>query len=135
MLKTQEIFCQAMVVFWIDLTVISLQFLFYIFGYSYNDYYFRLNRDNWKKYIIPIPDASKLTQEQGMFWYAEGPEGPVGNEVGYTFWVDELKYEKLGTIAQAKPKMFNGEDKIETSFGFYRFNKGAWIKYAEIWNI
>lgn len=71
---------------------------------------------NWVKYIIPIPDASKLTQEQGMFWYAEGPEGPVGNEVGYTFWIDELKYEKLGTIAQAKPKMFNGEDKIETSF-------------------
>ncbi len=71
---------------------------------------------NWVKYIIPIPDASKLTQEQGMFWYAEGPEGPVGSEVGYTFWVDELKYEKLGTIAQARPKMFNGEDKVETSF-------------------
>jgi hypothetical protein len=39
------------------------------------------------KVIIPIPDASKLTLEKGMFWYAEGPEN--GN--GYTFWIDELK--------------------------------------------
>ena len=70
----------------------------------------------WNKYIIPIPDPSKLTQEAGMFWYAEGPEGPVGDEVGYTFWIDNLKYEKLGTIAQPRPKMFNGEDRIETSF-------------------
>ena len=70
----------------------------------------------WKKYIIPIPDASKLTQEAGMFWYAEGPEGTVGNEAGYTFWIDNLRYEKLGTIAQPRPKMFNGEDRIETSF-------------------
>jgi len=70
----------------------------------------------WKKYIIPIPDASKLTQEAGMFWYAEGPEGPIGSEVGYTFWIDNLRYEKLGTIAQPRPKMFNGEDRIETSF-------------------
>lgn len=70
----------------------------------------------WKKYIIPIPDPSKLTQEAGMFWYAEGPEGPAGSEVGYTFWVDNLKYERLGTIAQPRPKMFNGEDRIETSF-------------------
>jgi len=26
----------------------------------------------WKKYIIAIPDPSKLVQEKGMFWYAEG---------------------------------------------------------------
>jgi hypothetical protein len=33
-------------------------------------------------------DAS-LTLERTYFWYAEGPEN--GN--GYTFWIDELKYE------------------------------------------
>jgi hypothetical protein len=27
----------------------------------------------------------------------------------------------------------NEGDKLKTSFGFYRFNNGAWIKYAEIW--
>jgi hypothetical protein len=67
---------------------------------------------NWTKVVIPIPDASKLTLEKGMFWYAEGPEN--GN--GYTFWIDELKYEKLGTVAQPKPAMFNGVDKQEPSF-------------------
>lgn len=67
---------------------------------------------NWQKYTIPLPDPSKLTQEKGLFWYAEGPED--GN--GYTFWIDELKYEKLGTVAQPQPKIFNGEDVVQQSF-------------------
>lgn len=66
----------------------------------------------WTKYVIPIPDPSRLTIEKGMFWYAEGPEG--GN--GYSFWIDELKYEKLGTIAQPRPSIMNGEEKVEQSF-------------------
>jgi hypothetical protein len=92
------------------------------FGQDFGENKYQVSLQNmqistgWKKYIIPIPDASKLTQESGMFWYAEGPEGPLGSEVGYTFWIDELKFEKLGTIAQARPKMLNGEDKLETSF-------------------
>jgi hypothetical protein len=67
---------------------------------------------NWQKYTIPIPDPSKLTQEKGLFWYAEGPE--EGN--GYSFWIDELKYEKLGTVAQPRPKIFDGEDITQQSF-------------------
>ena len=92
------------------------------FGQDFGENKFQVSLQNmqistgWQKYIIPIPDPSRLTQEAGMFWYAEGPEGPLGSEVGYTFWIDELKYEKLGTLGQPKPKMFNGEDKIETSF-------------------
>ncbi|SDW38326.1 Ig-like domain-containing protein [Flavobacterium degerlachei] len=67
---------------------------------------------NWKKYTIAIPDASKLIAEKGMFWYAEGPE----DNKGYTFWIDELKFEKLGTIAQPRPSIVNGLDKVETQF-------------------
>jgi hypothetical protein len=67
---------------------------------------------NWKKYTIPIPDASKLTFEKGMFWYAEGPE----DGIGYTFWVDELKFEELGTIAQPQPAIFNGLDDVQQTF-------------------
>jgi len=67
---------------------------------------------NWKKYIIPIPDPSKLTAERGMFFYSEGPE----DEKGYTFWIDELKWENLGTIAHPKFAILNGEDLSETSF-------------------
>ncbi len=66
----------------------------------------------WAQYTIPIPDPSKLTYEKGMFWYAEGPEG--GN--GYTIWIDELKFEKLGTVAQPRPSILNGEDKTEQTF-------------------
>tara|TARA_R110002072_G_scaffold151503_7_gene300964 strand:+ start:9937 stop:11850 length:1914 start_codon:yes stop_codon:yes gene_type:complete len=67
---------------------------------------------NWQKYTIPIPDPSKLSQEKGLFWYAEGPE--EGN--GYSFWVDELKFENLGTVAQPQPRIFNGEDLFQQSF-------------------
>lgn len=66
----------------------------------------------WKKYVIPIPDASKLIAERGLFWYAEGPE----NGEGYTFWIDELKFEKLGTIAQPRPSILKGVDVVEQSF-------------------
>jgi len=67
---------------------------------------------NWKKYSIPIPDPSVLVQERGLFWYAEGPE----NGDGYTFWIDNLQYEKLGTIAQQRPSIFNGEDQSQQTF-------------------
>ena len=67
---------------------------------------------NWQKVIIPLPDASKLEQEKGMFWYSEGPE----NGLGYTFWIDNVRYEKLGTIAHPKPAILNGVDKVEQTF-------------------
>ncbi len=67
---------------------------------------------NWQKYIIPLPDPAKLTAERGMFFYSEGPE----NGRGYTFWIDELKFEKLGTLAHPQHAILNGEDQVETSF-------------------
>lgn len=66
----------------------------------------------WQKIVIPIPDASKLHQEKGMFWYAEGPE----NGFGYTFWVDDLKFEKLGTIGQPRPAIVDGEHLIQDTY-------------------
>ena len=66
---------------------------------------------NWKKYFIPIPDPSKLTQEQGMFFYSEGPE----NGLGYTFWIDEVKFEKLGTISNPRPAILETQDQVITA--------------------
>lgn len=66
----------------------------------------------WKKYIIPLPDPSKLTSERGMFFYSSGPKD--GN--GYTFWIDEVKFEKLGTLAHAKFAILEGQSQVETSF-------------------
>ena len=71
---------------------------------------------NWVKYIIPIPDPSKLVDERGMFRYAAAGIGVQGSEVGYSFWIDELKFEKLGTIAQPRPSILKGVDKVEQSF-------------------
>jgi hypothetical protein len=67
---------------------------------------------NWKKVYIPIPDASKLTAEKGMLFYSEGPE----NNKGYTFWIDEVKFEKVPGIAQGTAGILNGETKTVTSF-------------------
>ena len=66
----------------------------------------------WQKYIIPIPDAAKLTIEKGMFFISEGPEN--GN--GYTFWIDEVKFEKLGTINPQQPQILNGQDVAQTAY-------------------
>jgi hypothetical protein len=63
---------------------------------------------NWKKYFIPIPDPSKFKSERGMFFYSEGPE----DSKGYTFWIDELKFEKLGTLSKPNPKILDGLEKV-----------------------
>ncbi len=68
----------------------------------------------WVKYIIPIPDASKLLQEKGMFRYSAGTQNTNG--FGYTFWIDDLKFEKLGTIAHAQASIMNGNNVTETTF-------------------
>ena len=44
----------------------------------------------WTKIIIPIPDASKLTVEKGLFHFAEGSD-----EGAYTIWLDNIQYENI----------------------------------------
>ncbi len=68
----------------------------------------------WTKYIIPIPDASKLLQERGMFRYSAGTQDTNG--FGYTFWIDDLKFERLGTIAHGQASIMNGNNVQETTF-------------------
>jgi hypothetical protein len=68
----------------------------------------------WTKYIIPIPDASKLLQEKGMFRYSAGTQGTNG--MGYTFWIDELKFEKLGTILPLQASIMDGANVTRSTF-------------------
>lgn len=70
---------------------------------------------NWKKIIIPIPDATNITAEKGLLWLAEGASSPT-DEGGYVFWLDEVKFEKLGTVAQPRPRIFNGADLVQNTF-------------------
>lgn len=67
---------------------------------------------NWKKVIIPIPDPSKLKQEKGLFYYSAGPVGTNG----YTFWIDEVRFEKIGDLGHATATILNGVDKSQISF-------------------
>ena len=54
----------------------------------------------WTKYTLPIPLASKLTAERGMFYFAEGPE----NGAGYTLWFDEITYATVD-LGVARPSI------------------------------
>lgn len=82
------------------------------FGQGENNANYQVKLDSmriatyWQKYVIPIPDASKLTAESGLFWFAENPE----DGDGYSFWIDDLQFETLGNIAQSRPVINNGLD-------------------------
>ncbi|WP_299439041.1 Ig-like domain-containing protein [uncultured Aquimarina sp.] len=82
------------------------------FGQDFGENKFQVTRTsislgtNWAKYVIPIPDPSKLTEERGMLWYSTGTQNTGG--FGYTFWLDEVKFERLGTVAQSQPAILNG---------------------------
>ncbi|WP_236669009.1 glycosyl hydrolase family 16 [Aquimarina mytili] len=97
------------------------------FGTDFEENKFAVERPNiqlstdWRKYIVPIPDPSKLVQERGMFVFSAGgldviDSEPNGNEIGFTFWMDELRFENLGTIAQLRPAIFSGENLTEQGF-------------------
>lgn len=69
---------------------------------------------NWSKITIPIPDPSKLVAERGAFWYAMGTQATGGS--GYIVWLDDIKFEKLATIAQPRPAISNGVDLVTSTF-------------------
>lgn len=55
---------------------------------------------NWRRFIIPIPNPAKLTCEKGLFYYAAG----AVNGAGYTIWIDDVKFEYIGTLAHTAIK-------------------------------
>lgn len=67
---------------------------------------------NWKKVYIPIPDPSLLIAEKGMFFFSEGPE----DGRGYTFWIDNLQFEKNNAISLNEAYILNGNDQSNISF-------------------
>ena len=55
----------------------------------------------WTRFVIPIPLASRLVDEKGLFFFAEGPEAGAGA----TVWLDDIVFEKLGTITSPRPSI------------------------------
>ncbi len=90
------------------------------FGQDFEGNKFQVTRTNvtlstdWVKYIIPIPDPSKLFEERGMLWYSAGTTDTNG--FGYTFWLDDVQFERLGNIAQSRPAILNGADVTQEGF-------------------
>lgn len=68
----------------------------------------------WKQYIVPFPDPARLVQEKGMFSFSAGTSSTDG--LGYTFWLDEIRFEKLGYFTQPRPAIFNANDKSVLGF-------------------
>ncbi len=77
----------------------------------------------WRQVIIPIPDPAKLVQEKGMFKFAAGTISTGG--LAYTFWIDEIRFEKLGTVAQPRPKILLGQDQFQQTFNGSQLNIGG----------
>jgi len=65
---------------------------------------------DWVKYYIPIPDASVLTIEKGMFYYSEAEAS------AYTLYIDEVKFENLGTLAQVAVTINGGTNDTVSAF-------------------
>jgi hypothetical protein len=75
----------------------------------------------WAKYVVPIPNASRLIQEKGLFFFAAGgfdviDDIPNGNEFAWTFWLDEIRFENLGTIRQTDATIYDGFDIVQSGF-------------------
>ena len=49
----------------------------------------------WTQYVLPIPLASKLTAEMGLFYFSAGADGSPAT--GFTFWLANIQYATLGT--------------------------------------
>ncbi len=64
---------------------------------------------DWTKVVIPVANPAKLTDEKGLFFFAEGYE----NDTGYDFWMDEIKFANVDGITDPRPEM---DTKTETTF-------------------
>ena len=53
----------------------------------------------WTKVLVPIPLPGRLEAEDGLFFFAEGPQGGAG----LTVWVDEVRFVDDGTISNPRP--------------------------------
>ncbi len=89
------------------------------FGADFGEEKFRVERagialtTNWRKYVVPIPDASKLVQEVGLFSFFAGP---IDGQTGWVFWLDEIRFETLGTNLTVNAQILGGEDVVLQSF-------------------
>ncbi|HRI21490.1 MAG TPA: Ig-like domain-containing protein, partial [Panacibacter sp.] len=66
----------------------------------------------WTKYYIPIPVASKLTAETGLFHFAEG-----SGEGAYNIWIDDIQYENVTPLIIGTPTAAFATETITKAVG------------------
>lgn len=57
----------------------------------------------WTFVVVPIPSASKLVSERGLFTFAEGRE--AGQLQGHQVWFDDIRYARLDNVTNPRPVM------------------------------
>lgn len=66
----------------------------------------------WTKYYIPIPVASKLAAETGLFHFAEG-----AGEGAYNIWIDDIQYESVNSSVLGTPTAAFATETISKAIG------------------
>lgn len=56
----------------------------------------------WKRILLPLPLASKLAEEKGLFYFAAAPQGAPAT--GYTVWLDDLVFATLDETELGPPR-------------------------------
>ncbi len=55
----------------------------------------------WTQVLIPIPDATRLAAEGGLFFFAEGPQSGAG----LTVWIDDVHFVKTAVVTNPRPAL------------------------------
>lgn len=76
----------------------------------------------WQRYVIPIPLATKLQQEKGLFYFADGPDAGRG----YTVWLDDVRFERAGT---SRPRAVLAAGSATAAVGATRKVDGLRVTY------
>lgn len=58
---------------------------------------------DWAMFTIPVPVPEKLSNERGLFFFAEGGENDEGHEI----WFDEVRFDSVTTITNPRPRMIS----------------------------
>lgn len=55
----------------------------------------------WTRFVIPIPDATRLADEKGLFFFAEAHEMGQGASV----WFDDIRFENVAGVTNPRPSI------------------------------
>lgn len=78
----------------------------------------------WARYVVPLPDPSRLVAEHGLFHVAEGSD-----EGAYTLWLDDIQYEALEPAALGAPSPAIATETVELAIGAAHLINGTAVTY------